>query len=428
MNKRNKQLLALFLMCSMLISFVPAGSVGVTNEDVVVSLQIGNPIMEVNGVQAEIDEGRGTKPVVIAGRTLVPIRAIVEAFDGTVGWDGTTQTVSLSMNGDQIQLVINSKTAYLNRKSETLDVAPTIINGRTMLPIRFVAEGFNLGVAWDGTEKVVTVIRNGFDDAEYTRLMNMLPSYSGVPCAEINGGIPFFQEYEIISGSFEYYSELDSLGRCDVCMASVARDLMPGEKRESISSVIPSGWKSIAYESVEGDYLYNRCHLIGFQLTGENANVKNLITGTRYLNVDGMLPYENMIADYVERTGNHVMYRSTPVFTGNNLVADGVLLEAYSVEDNGAGVSFCVYCYNVQPNININYATGDSWSFVDTVVNQKPSVGQGAQTPEVANRVYRTPSGKKYHFDPQCGGKNSYEVTMAEAIGAGLTPCAKCAQ
>lgn len=428
MKKVHKQLLALFLICSMLVSFVPAGSVGVTNEDVIVSLQIGNPIMEVNGVQAEIDAGRGTKPVVIAGRTLVPIRAIVEAFDGTVGWDGTTQTVTLSMDGEQIQLVINSKTAYLNRNVETLDVAPTIINGRTMLPIRFVAEGFNLGVAWDGVEKVVTVIRNGFDDAEYAWLMSVLPAYSGEPCVEINGNVPLFKEYEIIRGSFEYYSELDSFGRCDVCMASVAQDLMPTEKRESISSVIPSGWKSIAYESVEGDYLYNRCHLIGFQLTGENANVKNLITGTRYLNVDGMLPYENMIADYVEQTGNHVMYRSTPVFTGNNLVADGVLLEGYSVEDRGAGISFCVYCYNVQPNININYATGDSWSFVDSVVDQTPSVSQGTQTPEVGNRVYRTPSGKKYHFDPDCGGKNSYEVTMTEALGAGLTPCAKCAQ
>ncbi|MBQ3055346.1 MAG: DNA/RNA non-specific endonuclease [Oscillospiraceae bacterium] len=286
-----------------------------------------------------------------------------------------------------------------------------------MLPIRFVAEGFHLGVAWDGKAKTVFVLQNGFDESEYARLKRVLPAYSGTPYVEINGDVPYFKDYEIISGSFEYYSDLDLLGRCDVCMASVAPDLMPTEERESISSVTPTGWKNASYEIVEGDYLYNRCHLIGYQLTGENANKQNLITGTRYLNVDGMLPFENMVADYVEKTGNHVMYRVTPVFSGNNLVADGVLMEAYSVEDQGAGVSFCVYCYNVQPEIHINYLTGDSWSDDQPNENSKPVAAQ---------KVYRTPSGKKYHFDPECGGKNSYEVTMDEALSAGLTACAKC--
>ena len=137
---------------------------------------------------------------------------------------------------------------------------------------------------------------------------------------------------------------------------------MPTEDRGIISSVKPTGWINKRYNNVPGGYIYNRCHLIGFQLTGENANKRNLITGTRYLNVEGMLPYENMVDDYIDYTGNHVMYRVTPVFTGDNLVADGVLMEAYSVEDNGKGIQFCVYCYNVQPNINIDYATGESWA------------------------------------------------------------------
>ena len=135
---------------------------------------------------------------------------------------------------------------------------------------------------------------------------------------------------------------------------------MPTEERGSIGSVKPSGWQTVKYDFVDGKYLYNRCHLLGYQLTGENANEQNLITGTRYLNVDGMLPFENMVADYVKETDNHVMYRVTPVFDGAELVARGVLMEAYSVEDGGDGVEFCVYCYNVQPGVKIDYATGDS--------------------------------------------------------------------
>ena len=330
--------------------------------DVVVSMQINNPIMEVNGVDAEIDEGRGTTPAVINDRTFVPIRSIIDAFGGDVVWEESSQTVTLTMNSDVITLKIGSNIAYLNGEKETLDVSPVIINERTMLPIRFIAEGFNLGVAWDGRTGTVSIIRNLFEDWEYERLYQELTPYSGVAYKVINNNVPYFKDYEIISGSFEYYSTLDAMGRCDVTMASVAQDLMPTENRESISSVKPTGWINKRYNNVPGGYIYNRCHLIGFQLTGENANKRNLITGTRYLNVEGMLPYENMVDDYVDRTGNHVMYRVTPVFTGDNLVADGVLMEAYSVEDNGKGIQFCVYCYNVQPNINIDYATGESWA------------------------------------------------------------------
>lgn len=385
-------------------------------KDVVVNLQIDNPMMLVNGTSLEIDAGRGTKPVVVEGRTLVPIRAIIEAFDGVVGWEEETQSVLLTMEEDNIRLIIDSNVAFLNNEARVLDVAPTVINGRTMLPIRFVAEGFNLGVAWDGKTQTVSVIRDLFDEAEYNRLKSILPEYSGTAYTMLNGNKPFFESYEIVSGSFEYYSTLDDLGRCDVCQASVARDTMPQEERESIGSITPTGWINASYDVVSGGYLYNRCHLIGYQLTGENANERNLITGTRYLNVEGMLPFENQIADYVEKTGNHVMYRSTPVFDGNNLVADGVLLEAYSVEDFGAGLSFCVYCYNVQPLIQIDYATGMS-----------AKEGKDAP-PQEEKRVYRTPSGKRYHYDAECGGKNAYEVTLEVAKNAGLTPCSKCAE
>lgn len=394
--------------------------------DVIVNLQINDPMMEVNGVETEIDAGRGTKPIVTNGRTLVPIRAIIEAFGGVVDWEESTKSVLLTMDDDTIKLVINSNVAYLNNNAETLDVAPAVINGRTMLPIRFVAEGFNLGVAWDSSTQTVSLIRNSFDENEYNYLMSILPSYSGKAHTPINNNIPFFKEYEIINGSFEYYSELDELGRCDVCFASIATDLMPTKERESISSVTPTGWINASYDNVDGGYLYNRCHLIGFQLTGENANERNLITGTRYLNVSGMLPFENEIADYIEKTGNRVVYRSTPVFTENNLVADGVLLEAYSVEDNGQGISFCVYCYNVQPEIKIDYRTGESAVEAKLSATVAPNIKNNDGG--ISLKVYRTPTGKRYHFDAECGGKNSFAVSLEEAKNAGLTPCSKCAE
>ena len=165
---------------------------------------------------------------------------------------------------------------------------------------------------------------------------------------------------EITKESFESYGELDELSRCTECIASIGKDLMPTEERGKIGSIKPTGWNYAKYDFVDGKYLYNRCHLIGFQLTGENANEKNLITGTRYLNVKGMLPFENMVADYVRETDNHVMYRVTPVFEEDNLLASGVLMEAYSVEDDGNGIEFCVYCYNVQPGVTIDYKTGSS--------------------------------------------------------------------
>lgn len=190
--------------------------------------------------------------------------------------------------------------------------------------------------------------------------LNNLPAYSGEAYVELNDNVPSFSKNDMTSKAFEKYSELDDLGRCGVAYANVCKETMPTEERGNIGMIKPSGWHTVKYDNVDGKYLYNRCHLIGYQLTAENANEKNLITGTRYLNIEGMLPFENMVADYIDETDNHVLYRVTPIFKGDNLLASGVQMEAYSVEDKGKGVSFNVYCYNVQPGIEINYSDGTS--------------------------------------------------------------------
>ena len=188
-----------------------------------------------------------------------------------------------------------------------------------------------------------------------------IPDYSGVPFVIINNNIPFFDENDYAKETFESYSKLDSLGRCGVAYANVSRELMPTEERGKIRDIKPSGWRQAKYEGIVDSnppYLYNRCHLIAYCLTAENANEQNLITGTHYMNVEGMLPFEEEVARYLDRNDNHVLYRVTPIFQGNNLVASGVLMEAYSIEDNGSGICFCVYCYNVQPGVTIDYRTG----------------------------------------------------------------------
>lgn len=358
MNKNRIYRVFAFLICFLLLS--PHVIASQKPEDVVISMQIGNPLMAVNGENQEIDPGRGTEPIIKTGRTLVPVRAIIEAFGGKVDWKGKEKTAVLTLENDTIKLIIDSKKAYLNGALFTLDVAPSVYNDRTMLPIRFIAESFNLGVAWDEATEKVYIIRDLFQQGEYDYLLGELKEYSKSAYIKINNNKPFFKDYEIIPASFEYYSSLDGLGRCDVCVASVSLDTMPTEKRGNISSIKPTGWKNRQYDFISGKYLYNRCHLLGFQLTGENANPRNLITGTRYMNVEGMLPFENMVDSYIDKTGNHVMYRVTPVFQGDNLVASGVLMEAYSVEDKGKGLSFCVYCYNVQQGVFINYANGEN--------------------------------------------------------------------
>lgn len=203
-----------------------------------------------------------------------------------------------------------------------------------------------------------------------TFTLDTLPAYSSQPYVILNDNQPNFTEQDLVTESYEYYSELDLLGRCGTAAACIGSDLMPTEERGSIGSVKPSGWQTAKYDFVDGKYLYNRCHLIGFQLTGENANKQNLITGTRYMNVEGMLPFENMVADYIKETEHHVLYRVTPIYNGINLVASGVEMEAYSVEDNGEGICFHVYCYNVQPGVDIDYATGESTLAEDTEGNE----------------------------------------------------------
>lgn len=251
--------------------------------------------------------------------------------------------------------------------------------------------------------------------------LSQIPEYSGKPYVMVNNGTPFFTEDEITDKSFEEYSPLDNLGRCGVCTACIGQDIMPTEKRGDISSVKPTGWKNKEYDFVDGKHLYNRCHLIGFQLAGENANNRNLITGTRYLNVQGMLPFENMVADFVKETNEHVMYRVTPIFEGDNLVAAGVLMEAISVEDEGEEIMFNVFCYNVQPGVEIDYKTGNNW-----LADQKPLEG------EIETFILNKNS-KKFHL-PSCenainiSAKNRQEVetTYENMIQQGYDPCGKC--
>lgn len=223
--------------------------------------------------------------------------------------------------------------------------------------------------------------------------LGSIPEYTGNPYTVIHDNVPYFADEELSkTDSFESYSDLDELGRCGVAYANVGQDLMPTEKRGAIGSVKPTGWHTVKYDCVDGKYLYNRCHLIGYQLTAENANEKNLVTGTRYLNVDGMLPFENMVADYVDETGTHVLYRVTPEFNGNELVCRGVLMEAKSVEDNGEGIEFCVYVYNVQPGVTINYETGDSCLGVSNSVVADIPVASGTSNNDDASNSGSTDS------------------------------------
>ena len=258
-----------------------------------------------------------------------------------------------------------------------------------------------------------------------------IPEFSGNPYVTVNGNKPYFEDSEITAVSFERYSALDALGRCGPATASVGRDLMPTDPREgSLSSVTPSGWINKTYDIVDGGYLYNRAHLIGWQLTAETTNKENLITGTRYMNVTGMLPFENMVADYVKETGNHVMYRVSPIFEGQNLVCSGVLIEAYSVEDSGDGVEFCVYVYNNQPGIRIDYRTGES-KLDDGVPFPEPTEPLPDGDGEYAY-VLNT-STKKIHI-PTCHHASSISETkkelsnktIDELLGEGYTPCGTC--
>lgn len=235
-----------------------------------------------------------------------------------------------------------------NKKQQKLIIS-------VILAVIVVLAGW-LGLDWDNISNEITTSTTNSVTTELSFSLEDIPDYSGSPYVVINNNIPDFNEADYTTTSFEKYSDLDELGRCGVAYACIGQDIMPTEEREDLDYE-PTGW---VQERYDGEYLYNRCHLIGFQLAGENDNEKNLMTGTRYLNIEGMLDFENEVADYVTETNNHVLYRVTPIFEGNNLLASGVQMEAYSVEDKGEGIEFNVYCYNVQPNIELDYATGSS--------------------------------------------------------------------
>lgn len=294
------------------------------------------------------------------------------------------------------------------------------------------------------SEKVTAAESVG--DGNSKVVISKIPDYSGSPYTVINGNIPAFNKSELTTTGYETYSPLDSLGRCGGAVASCGKEIMPSpnEERGSIGSVKPSGWVQAKYDCVSGKYLYNRCHLIGWQLSAENANSRNLITGTRYMNTEGMLPFENMVADYIRETGNHVAYRVTPVYKGNNLVASGVQIEAYSVEDNGDGICFNVYCYNVQPGIVINYSTGESrYSGGTAQTTKKPSTTAAQTTKKnvettkkqnsVTGQYILNTNTKKIHktscrYVSKMSEKNkqNYSGSLDELYSMGYTTCGVC--
>ena len=262
--------------------------------------------------------------------------------------------------------------------------------------------------------------------------LDAIPAYDGKAYVAVNNNEPFFTDSDMTTTAFENYSDLDSFGRCGVAYANICKDIMPTEERGKIGMIKPSGWHTVKYDVIKDRYLYNRCHLIGYQLAGENANPKNLITGTRYLNVEGMLPFENLVADYVNNTGNHALYRVTPMFSGSNLVANGVLIEAKSVEDNGGGILFNVYCYNVQPGVGINYENGDSWldgttGSASSGSDSSVAENSAADSSNSETMVHITATGKKYHrAGCRTLKKSDTEVTLDEAKSMGLSPCGIC--
>lgn len=326
-------------------------------------------------------------------------------------------TLSLSLTGC-------GNDAQGNKTDNIIEATPLVTVESTIVPTPIVNQL---------TEQVNTV----FD-------ISSIPPYSGTPYVDVNNNIPYFTSSDLTTTAFENYSSLDTLGRCGVAYANICKEIMPTEERGKIGQVKPTGWHTVKYDNVDGKYLYNRCHLIGYQLSGENANEKNLITGTRYMNVDGMLPFENMVADYVKETNNHVLYRVIPIFEGSNLLANGVLMEAKSVEDNGDGILFNVFCYNVQPGITINYATGDSSE--NQAINESgndsesvPVVNSSTDsngTTDISNNVQTyvlNTNTKKFHY-PTCSSvsrmseKNKQTVSESrdDIISQGYSPCGNC--
>ncbi len=369
----------------------------------------------VDGARVEFD----VEPVIINDRTMVPMRRIFEALGAEVSWDEDTHTAVSAFGGINISISAGDPVMYRNGGAIALDSPAVIIDGRTLVPVRALSEAFGCEVNWNSSARTVFIVS---EENTGQFIPELVPEYSGSAYTVMNDNIPYFNSDEITQISFESYSELDSLGRCGTAFASLSSDTMPSEKRGEIGMIKPSGWVTAKYDFVDGKYLYNRCHLIGYQLSAENANERNLITGTRYMNVEGMLPFENMTAEYIEETGGHVMYRVTPDFRGSELVARGVLMEALSAEDGGEGLCFNVYCYNVQPGVAINYIDGSSEAVTDV------------NTDTVIEAVYvLNTRSKKFHY-PDCPGisnmsdknRQEYSGSRAALIAQGYSPCGIC--
>lgn len=384
-------------------------------------MKIPNPIKDYREKKAEEKRRKEAEKKKQQKRTLLICAGVFAALFVIIGIGALTEddTPQLPEPSSQVETIVDES-------SESEEITPEISSE----PDSSVAES---------SEPQQSVTESEVPEST-TPIIDLasVPAYSGSPYVEINGNVPDFTDADLTTTSFETYSSLDSLGRCGVAYANIGTDLMPTEDRGSIGQVKPSGWHTVKYDCVDGKYLYNRCHLIGYQLTAENANIKNLITGTRYLNVEGMLPFENMVADYIKETGNHVLYRVTPVFEGNNLLASGVLMEAKSVEDNGDGILFNVYCYNVQPSVTIDYTTGDSALVGGTATEtptQEPAVTTQPETPSISSDTtyILNVSSKKFHY-PDCSSvdqmsesnKKEYSGSRDDLIAQGYDPCKRC--
>ena len=346
--------------------------------------------------------------------------------------DGSSisSTVSDTNSKDEVlSSEISSVEETASKDSETSSITSSTVSDNT--------------VTSQNSSKEETVSSVGAGSATAVKPSDV-PSFSGKAYAIINNNIPNFSASELTQKGYEKYSPLDSLGRTGMAIASVGKDTMPAanEERGSISSIKPSGWIQAKYTNVSGGWLYNRCHLIGWQVSAENAHKGNLITGTKYLNIEGMLPFENMVADYIKETGDHVAYRITPIYQGNNLLASGVQMEAYSIADKGESICFNVYCYNVQPGVTINYATGastgpteqtDSSTSTTTSSSTPTPVPTPEPEPEVSTEQTSqmvwipTNGGTKYHSHSGCSNmKNPRQVSKEEAINLDYGQCKRC--
>ena len=375
--------------------------------------------------------------MIINDRTMVPMRGIFETLDFTVTWNENKRTIS-AKGSHIVNMQIGNYRMSVDGVISEIDTPPVIIDGRTLIPLRALIEGIGCEIYWDDAARTVDISYAGYDESRipdnnpsenFTSLeeiLDKIPDFSDSPYVIINNNIPYFTQSDFAEDSFEYYSELDSLGRCGQAFANIGYDLMPAEERGSIGQIKPSGWHTVKYDFIDGKYLYNRCHLIGYQLTAENDNEKNLITGTRYLNVEGMLPFENMVANYIRNNPDkHVLYRVTPIYKGNNLVASGLLMEALSTEDSGGSLCFNIYVYNNQPNIEIDYATGDSRVINAEVIPEKII---DENVTYIMNKKTM-----KFH-NPYCPSvddmneKNKlyFTGTRNEAVELGYVPCGYC--